>query len=140
MMRSIVAVGLSCLVLVACSGKKKLPPGIMSRDKMESVVWDLMQADQFLSDFVFNKDTSRNKLDEHLKLYQQVFEIHQISKEEFSRSFDYYRSRPVLMKEVLDSLSTRQLADPIPLIDDGIKVDDSLFKRRKEGPKSLPAQ
>ncbi len=118
------------IILASCSGKNKLPAGIMAKEKMEVVMWDIMQADVFLSDFVLNKDTSLKKFEEHLKLYEKVFQIHKTDKEEFSRSLSYYRSNPIAMKEVLDSLNTKQIQE-IQEQTKPVKIPDTLQDKRK---------
>lgn len=116
-------------LLAACGGKNKIPGGILPKEKMEAVLWDILEADQFLSDFVFSKDTTLDKLAESMHLYEQVFHIHNTSREEFSRSFAYYRSHPVLLKEVLDSLNVKQM--PQPVLPRPVEDDDSADKLQK---------
>jgi hypothetical protein len=91
---------------IAACGKKKdddiLPPA-----KMEKVVWDMVQADEFIQAFVL-KDS--NKIDvnaERYKLYQQVFQLHNTSKEQFKKSYEYYLARPGENKVIFDSLATK---------------------------------
>jgi hypothetical protein len=84
----------------------------MPRDKMEIVLWDMMRADKFLTDFIFS-DSSIDKKTESIRLYKQVLTTHNTNQEEFKRSFDYYRSRPLLLKNIMDSL-TRKSSDLAP--------------------------
>jgi hypothetical protein len=79
---------------------------------MQSVVWDMMRADQFLLDFVLNKDSTKNKKDESIRMYRQVLAIHGLSHEDFQRNMDYYRSHPSLMRAVMDSISKMQVVEP----------------------------
>jgi len=138
-MRSLLPAIAGLLILASCSKKNKLPAGIMSKEKMEAVMWDMMQADVFLSDFVLSKDTSLKKFEEHTKLYERVFQIHQTNKEQFSRSFTYYRSHPTIMKEVLDSLNTKQIEEIQEQVAP-LKVDDSLPNKIKRAPPTISAQ
>ncbi len=73
-------------------------------------MWDMMLADQYLTDNIFNKDTTLNRNEESIKLYQQVFFIHKTSKEEFYKSLAYYRSRPDDLRVLFDSLENRKPA------------------------------
>ena len=91
--------------LISCKGKKTVPSGILPPRKMQAVLWDMMRADQFLTNFVLNRDSSLNKTAESIKLYQQVYSIHQVSEKEFQKSFSYYRAHPSLFKAVMDSIS-----------------------------------
>ena len=80
---------LSSFLILSCRSDKQRE-GILPEKKMRVVLWDMTRADQFLTDFVFSRDTSLNKLDESLKMYNRIFAIHQVTKEEFRQSFQYY--------------------------------------------------
>ncbi len=95
-----------CLLLISgCRNKGRTPANIIPPPKMKAILWDMMRADQFLGDFVLPKDSSFNKTAESIKLYQNIFGIYQISKEQFQRSFAYYKSKPALFIAIMDSLS-----------------------------------
>ena len=73
---------------------------------MAKIIWDLMQVDEFVSGYLAN-DTSKNIKVERVKLYQKVFQVHQVSEKEFSKSFKYYSGRPDIMKVLFDTLGSR---------------------------------
>lgn len=77
-----------------------LPP-----DKMEALLWDMMRADKFLADYVLNKDTTKKIDSESVKLYQQIFAIHQVTGDQFQKSFAYYKEHPEQLQAIMDSLS-----------------------------------
>lgn len=95
---------LAGLLLAGCrsgsGGRDPLPPA-----KMQALLWDMMRADQFISDFVINKDTSRKRETESRAIYPQILQWHQVTADEFRYSLDYYRDRPDLLKPIMDSLS-----------------------------------
>ncbi len=93
-------------ILVSCSNKDKVPKDILPAEKMQAVLWSMINAGEFLNGYVL-KD-SVDKIAETSKVYGQVFQIHRISKEQFDKSYLYYRQHPELMKIVLDSLSKKQ--------------------------------
>jgi hypothetical protein len=101
------------LLLPACSnnGTGRLPP-----EKMEAVLWDLMRADKFLSDYVLNKDSTKKIDTESVNLYKQVFAIHNITGEQFQKSFAYYKAHPDLLKGIMDSLSRPPMAEPTEMV------------------------
>jgi hypothetical protein len=105
-----------CIAFVACTRSSAVPDDILPQKQMQAVMWDMMRADLFLTNYVFVKDTSLNKIQESQKMYQQVFSFHHISKEEFQKSFDYYQSHPKLMKDIMDSLSKPLTAVPADTI------------------------
>lgn len=94
------------ICIIGCTGNSA-NSRILSKDKMELVMWDFIQADVFTEQFI-KKDSLKNPLLENTKLQQQIFTIHQVSKEEFYESYAYYTTHPDLMKTILDSVSAKQ--------------------------------
>ncbi len=92
------------LVLISCVNKDKVPDGILSKEKMKSILYDLARSDQFVADFV-SKDSNLDKKKESLVLYEKVFALHGVKRDEFKRSFDFYRDHPDQLKTVMDSLN-----------------------------------
>lgn len=93
------------LGLTACSDKNRIPSDVLGRDEMQAVMWDMIQADRYAAMF-FPSDSVRKKdiKTETLKLYDQVFQIHKISQEEFVKSYKFYLSRPDISKMMFDSI------------------------------------
>lgn len=104
------------VVIVSCKRKNKIPGDVLPPQKMEAVLWDIMRADKFLSDYVFYTDTSKEKKAESIKLYQQVFTIHDITKEKFQHSFSWYKSHPAFLKSIMDSLNSNAASAPTKII------------------------
>ena len=71
---------------------------------MEKVLWDMIQAERYSTTFL-KKDSTKNVNSETFKLYEEVFQIHKISRDQFVESYKFYLSRPDIMKTMLDSLS-----------------------------------
>src|ERR1035437_2934423 len=90
--------------MLSCKGKYS-PTKTLPFDTMKVVILDLMNAEQW-NNFIIIKDTTLRKKNNNLKLYQQVFFIHHISKEQFYNSYQYYEEHPDRMKTLLDSLAT----------------------------------
>jgi len=110
-MRSILLIMLLALAVAGCSSKDNIPPGLIPQKKMQAVLWDMMRADQFLSDFVLNRDSSLNSAGERMKYYNRIFSLHQIDRENFQQSFTYYQQHPALFKMLMDSISTPPLSN-----------------------------
>ena len=90
--------------LVACrSGKAK--DDILGQDTMKMVMWDMLRADEYFARLTI-KDTAGLKKNERFRLYQQVFDIHHITKGKFDSSYYYYAAHPVAYKLLIDSLET----------------------------------
>jgi hypothetical protein len=105
-----------------CADKNTPPAGIFPREKMESVLWDMIQADQY-STLYLAKDSARiDRKTENLRLYEEVFRLHQVSRDEFRKSYQYYLDHPVLNQILFDSLTVRgnrlrteSYSRPVPL-------------------------
>jgi len=106
-----------------------MPKGILSKQKMREVMWDMIRAGEYLNNFVFNKDSAIDKVAESQKWHDKIYELHKTNKAEFDKSYAYYKSHPLLMREVLDSLAKRQVnARPVPYNVNSSK--DSIFNKR----------
>jgi hypothetical protein len=93
-------------IVIGCSNKDEAPAGILPKEKMEAVLWDILQAERFTTTFVA-KDSSKNIKAENFKLYGQVFSIHNVSKDEFIKSYKFYMGRPDIARVMFDSLASK---------------------------------
>ena len=87
----------------ACIRDNKVPKDVIPQNQMRKIMWDLMRADAYVTDFIV-KDSIRDKKAESAKLYEKIFEIHATTQETFKKSLAFYQSRPDLFKVVSDSL------------------------------------
>ena len=106
-------VGLFFLFLIFSCSHKTREKSILSENKMKEVMWDMIRADQYVSGYLV-RDSTKNKKDESVKLYEEIFHIHGITKEQFKKSLDYYSAQPDRLKPILDSLGKRQNAFSSP--------------------------
>jgi hypothetical protein len=101
---------LLCCFLVlfswACADRNKMPKDILPKVKMTEVMWDIVRAEEFLNSFVIYRDTGVDKAAEANKWYDKVYQIHQITRKDFERSYAYYKDHD-LLKDVLDSLARK---------------------------------
>jgi len=92
---------------VGCAGNKDDAKDVLPQQKMEEVVWDIVQADEFMQNYVV-KDSNKINIDSaRYNLYEEVFRLHKISRDQFKKSYDYYASHPREAKLMFDSLSVR---------------------------------
>ena len=93
------------LVLLAfsCSRKDEVPEGILKNEKMQLVFWDFLQAEVYASYFA-KRDSIRSEAIENLKIQNKIFKLHNITKEEFYRSYIYYSNHKELMTKMIDSM------------------------------------
>jgi hypothetical protein len=90
------------LLLFSCS-EEKIPANVLPRQRMQSVLWDLFRADELLNqkqalDTSFKRDPAADTL------YQKVYTVHGITKEQFRNSYNWYQLHPKEMKVLIDSL------------------------------------
>ena len=115
----------------ACSDKNDVPSGVLPRDKMEKVLWDMIQADQYYREYIAKDSLTKNVRPERYKLYEQVFQMHKISRSTFDKSFDYYSQHPALIKDVFDSLSAKGTSRMQEFYKPAIPIKDSLSRKGK---------
>lgn len=70
---------------------------------MHQVMWDLARSDEFVSQFMA-QDTGVDTKMESLKLYEQVYRLHNTTHDIFQKSLAYYQQHPKLLKVIMDSL------------------------------------
>ena len=98
------------VLLFSCSNKQALPPAILKPAVMQKVMWDILRADAFTFDFI-KRDSTKKPEAENVKLQQQVFAIHKVSKEDFYKSYNYYKVHPDLLQPILDSMISKATRD-----------------------------
>jgi len=96
----------ACLLL-SCSGDK-VPKGIIPPPQMETILWQLMQTDEFTAD-AFTRDSIKNLHTERIRRYRQVFQLNQTSKEAFAKSYEYYMAHPEITKPMFDSINAKAI-------------------------------
>ncbi len=111
-MRSRLFISFMIFLFVSCKSKNRIPSDVLAQNKMQVVLWDVMRADQFLADYVLSKDSSIDKINESLKYYEEIFALHKISKEQFQKSFSFYKDHPDLLKVIMDSISHSSMIAP----------------------------
>ncbi|HLK29163.1 MAG TPA: DUF4296 domain-containing protein [Puia sp.] len=94
-------------LIIGCSNRESIPSGVIEKKEMEKILWDMIQADQFSKQFLLKDSAKKNVTLETLKLYDQIFQLHHITKEEFQKSYQFYISRPDIFKIVIDSISAQ---------------------------------
>ena len=104
----------------SCS-QESVPKGVLSPEKMETVLFDLVRAEEFV-DFSSIQDSSYRVFNKRSALYDSISNIHSITKETFQKSWQYYQGRPDLLKKILESLHSKT---DVPIIQ-----KDSLIKKR----------
>lgn len=86
----------------SCAQKNKVPETILSPDRMDKLLMDMLRAEEFFNqkqgDSAFRDSFTR------MSLYQSVLAANKTTQDDFKKSFTYYESHPDLLKTVLDSM------------------------------------
>ena len=77
---------------LACSSDDGIPNGIMGINEMKPIVWDLMRSGELVN--LQLKSDSTHVLQRNTALYNQVFNMYGITKEQFYESYTYYQQHP----------------------------------------------
>jgi len=94
------------LVLASCGSKNKVPAEIMQPAKMQKILWDVVRS-QALAAEEARKDSTINEIAQTKVLVQKAFKIHDVTSDEYGKSYKWYTSHPDIMKVLLDSLSNQ---------------------------------
>ena len=93
---------LSC-ILWGCQTKAAKDKRVDSRT-MQTVVWQLMQADEYYTRTSFIDSVSRlNK--KNVQMYQQIFTINKVDRIDFYNTIDYLERHPIEFKQLMDSVN-----------------------------------
>jgi len=92
------------IFIFSCNRKNKKIE-VLPFDTIKVVMWDILNAEEF-NNILIIKDSTLKKTKSNLKLYQQVFFIHHLSKEQFYYSYQFYEQHPDQFKVLMDSVST----------------------------------
>jgi hypothetical protein len=98
---------LCCVAGISCSDKHGVPRGILPKDKMEQVMWDMAQADQYAALYLAKDSARIDQKAETMRLYAEVFRLHQVTPEQFRNSYHYYLDHPELNQLLFDSVTAR---------------------------------
>jgi hypothetical protein len=91
-------------VLGSCERDEK-PSNLIAAEKMENVLWDMLQADRYANAYLYPKFDSSVAKVRTIALYESIFRKHGINKEQFADSYRYYMADPARAKPVFDSIS-----------------------------------
>jgi hypothetical protein len=98
-----------CLLLICSAGCRNKDREVLDKDKMQVVLWDVLQANQ-LTTLLVQKDSLKDPVTENAQLQKQVFDHYKTTREQFYYSYAYYKAHPELLQEVVDSLIVKQEA------------------------------
>jgi hypothetical protein len=95
------------IFVCACTNNDRIPDDIIGKDKMERILWDMILADRYSTQFLVKDSAKLDVKKETFILYEKVFQVNKVTKDEFIKSYKYYLSRPDITKVLFDSLAIR---------------------------------
>lgn len=90
-------------LFMACSNENEIPKNVIQPKKMIPIMWDLTKAETFWENRKY-RDSTLTK-DSLYHLYNRVFSLHKISKDQFYKSFTWYQKHPASNRALLDSMN-----------------------------------
>ena len=112
---------LSLLFLLACGEKTNVPKDVLAVPQMTDVLWDMMLADELVANNL-PIDTGSVRFDTSIVIYSQIAEAHNTTQAQFKKSLNFYKTRPDLMKVILDTLNNRTVLPPAEFNKDSVTV------------------
>lgn len=94
-----------CFAL-SCKDNNRVPKKFIQPDQMGRVLFSLSMAEEFVNTYVA-KDSFRNKEQELQKEYQKVFLLYKVTREDFEKSYEFYKTHPDIFRVMLDTLDAR---------------------------------
>src|SRR5438045_8921909 len=102
MNRCSIFLGIVCFFVACTTEDKKISKDVLPVDKMKVIVWDMTQAGTYAADL---KDIDTSIKTINTAYLAEVLKLHNISKTDFFKSFNFYQLHPVLNKELFDSVN-----------------------------------
>jgi hypothetical protein len=95
---------LFCCVLLSASCKfSSGKQNILPVDTIKVIMWDLLRADELYIRLTI-KDSTAAKHKENIRMFEEIYAIHHVTKGQFDSSFKYYEAHPIIFKKLIDSL------------------------------------
>jgi hypothetical protein len=92
-------------VSVSCKDEK-LPNNILSPEKMETVLIDVLLAESFSESYLV-VDTTIKLPQAYGRELDKVLAIQHISQQQLLESIDYYKTKPETFKVIIDTVNSR---------------------------------
>ena len=91
------------VIILLASGCRSASKPLLGIDSMKVVMWDMLRADELYTRMTL-KDSLAKGRREDIRLYEEVFAVHKITRGYFDSSYKYFAAHPVQYKILIDSL------------------------------------
>ena len=90
----------------ACSRSREVPSDLIQKERMGRILYDIGLAEGAV-ETEYYRDSSRNKDSLLRAQLDKVMAVHGASREDFQKSYEFYKRNPQIFKEVVDTLQAR---------------------------------
>ena len=94
------------IFIFSCSGKDKVPEGVLEPAKMEKVMTDLLMSESFAESYLLI-DTSKKRDEWFTGELNKVLAVQGVTQDQVRKRLDFYKTRPDLFKVIIDSINAR---------------------------------
>lgn len=148
-MRKTLIFFLATLMITACGDG--VPNGVLSKKKMEKVLWEVMQGSEFANGYIYYRYPQLNRAAINNTLLDEIFKTNKITKKEFNKSLEYYQNHPDLLMVMMDSIQAKKSrerieenakqakADSIQRKKDSLKIKRDTLIKKDSIRKPMPA-
>ncbi len=102
-MRILAGICFFFFLMVSCGDRSTVPADVLSQKEMSKVLTDILLAESFVENFSPIK--SNEPRDSAIASeVDKVLAIHKVTKENFMKSYRFYKTRPAFFKLIMDSI------------------------------------
>lgn len=120
------------IFIFSCSENSRVPQNVLTPQKFEAVFKDIVIADALNTERSY-KDTAVKIPNDNASYFLKVYELHGVTKNQFMVSYNYYLSRPDLLKVITDSVSAQLTRKSEKLSADTSKPKPNGYNIKKAG-------
>lgn len=102
--RKLGAIILLLTIIIGCAGKDTSRIDVLQQEKYTQVLLDIALAESYAMAHNYQSDSVKTTLKEN---YLRIFKIHDITKNQFYKAFDYYNRHPDILKMIYEDIYER---------------------------------
>ena len=117
---------LCCLLLMlslGCRNDREIPEDILPMAEMGDLLFQVTFADAYLENYAF-RDSLLNRDSAKRSEMDKILLVNKVSADQFRASYTFYKQKPVLFREMIDTVHARAL-----------RSQEKLYNRRPRGKK-----
>ena len=92
---------------LSCANEDHVPRDVIQEEEMNKILWDVVQADQYVNQYLKKDSLQDKRKEEAMAYYDQIFRIHHVTRDQFDKSLRFYLDHPTIGKVLFDSLAIK---------------------------------